>query len=611
MFNARRVSSAILVLAACSATCIGQTLPATFQTQTSTERPSVALRAVDVNNDGILDLVQQTVPSGLKISTFKPAFTVRIANGDGSFRAPVVYSFPPAAPGGGYSGTPMVSGDFNGDGNVDLIFEGTTQLLLYLGKGDGTFLAPKYITVDLPSGQQLAHLWLAEDFTGDGKLDLIATGGPTTPRGAPESIYLIPGNGAGGFAAATSIYTTPEATGADTDRYSADTLFAGDFDGDGRADIAFVSDYICDQGQVCASAVHALYNNGKSQFTDTTTNATITFAGFSISSTGDLNSDGRTDIFATSYNPDTSSSEFYVLYGQAGRAFHMYTIPEFTATAMADFNGDTRMDLLGSTSNTSGLTFLLATSSEGSFTQQHYAPSSDPYLSGQVVGDFNSDTRPDVLGAESQTISTYVLSDTLNTTAGGTWGGCAYPKVGTGIHVCMPATSASSPVTFNASANSFGQTRKMELWVDGKKVAEQFHAWGSRAWFNLTGTSLASGTHRGVIIAADIDNRRQQAVFNFTVGGAACLIPSTPGVNICSPASGSTVSSPVQVQATSKVTGTLARMQLWVDGVNKFTSASNTLTTSISLAAGTHRFAVVATNTAGQKWESAVNATVK
>jgi len=612
MFNVRRVSSAILVLAPCSATGIGQTLPATFQTQTSTERPSVALRAVDVNNDGILDLVQQTVPSGLKISTFKPAFTVRIANGDGSFRAPVVYSFPPAAPGGGYSGTPMVSGDFNGDGNVDLIFEGTTQLLLYLGKGDGTFLTPKYITISFPSGQQLVHLWLAADFTGDGKLDLIVAGRTSNaPSGTPGSIYLIPGNGAGGFAAAISIYTSPASHSADTDRYSADTLFAGDFDGDSRADIAFVNDYICDQGQVCASAVHVLYNDGNSQFTDTTTNATITFAGFSISSTGDLNSDGRTDIFATSYNPDTSSSEFYVLYGQAGRAFHMYTIPEFTATAMADFNGDTRMDLLGSTSNTGGLTFLLATSSEGSFTQQHYAPPSDPYLSGQVVGDFNSDTRPDVLGAESQTISTYVLSDTLNTTAGGTWGGCAYPKVGTGIHVCMPATSASSPVTFNASANSFGQTRKMELWVDGKKVAEQFHAWGSRAWFNLTGTSLASGTHRGVIIAADIDNRQQQAVFNFTVGGAACLIPSTAGVNICSPASGSSMSSPVQVQATSKVTGTIARMQLWVDGVKKFTSASTTLTTSISLAAGTHRFAVVATNTAGQKWESSVNATVK
>ena len=52
--------------------------------------------------------------------------------------------------------------------------------------------------------------------------------------------------------------------------------------------------------------------------------------------------------------------------------------------------------------------------------------------------------------------------------------------------------------------------------------------------------------------------------------------------------------------------------QLWVDGVKNYNApGSTTLTTSVSLAAGTHRFAVIATNTAGQKWESAVNATVK
>jgi hypothetical protein len=40
-------------------------------------------------------------------------------------------------------------------------------------------------------------------------------------------------------------------------------------------------------------------------------------------------------------------------------------------------------------------------------------------------------------------------------------------------------------------------------------------------------------------------------------------------------------------------------------------AASDTLTTSVSLVAGSHRFAVIASNTSGQKWESAVTATVK
>jgi hypothetical protein len=151
----------------------------------------------------------------------------------------------------------------------------------------------------------------------------------------------------------------------------------------------------------------------------------------------------------------------------------------------------------------------------------------------------------------------------------------------------------------------------MELWVDGTKVAEQYHTWGPRAWFNFSGT-FAPGPHNAVMYAADIDNRLQKTAFAFTLaGGAACSAPTSPSVHICIPASDSSISSPVQVEATATVTGTIANTQLWVDGVKRFTAPSNSINTSISLDAGTHRFAVFAVNTSGQKWESAVNATVK
>ena len=91
-----------------------------------------------------------------------------------------------------------------------------------------------------------------------------------------------------------------------------------------------------------------------------------------------------------------------------------------------------------------------------------------------------------------------------------------------------------------------------------------------------------------------------------------CAAPSSAGVHICSPPSGSSISSPVLVTATSTVTGTIVSTQLWVDGVKNYNAPGATaLRTSISLAAGSHRFAVVATNTSGQRWESTVNATVK
>jgi hypothetical protein len=603
MFSVRTISvlsAGILCAAATFATCFAQS-PATFHTQTYAERASYFPYAIDLNNDGILDLVQETVqPAGTSNT-----FTVRIANGNGSFRAPMSYTFPTRFPGGSV----MAFGDFNGDGKMDLIFfPGTTgnQLVLLLGKGDGTFQAPRYITVALQSDQYFAGGvgFLAADFTGDGKLDLVISGS----AGTGSVLFLIPGDGTGNFGTPSIIFTM-------SSPYESFGGYAeGDFDGDGRADVAVVDDYCVQNG--CTGLFHVIYNDGNSAFTDTVPYSSP--GQFSIS-VGDLNSDGTTDIFETPWS--ASGHTLVVLYGQTDRTFHTYTIPvpSISTLGMADLNGDTRMDLVGTAPNSSGtgyqLVSLLADSGEGVFTQQTYGLPSYPGASAPLVGVFNSDTKPDVLTLMQKSLSagntTSIIVDALNTTAQGFWGGCSYPHSGQGITVCAPNPSSASPVTFDASANSFGQLRLMELWVDGKKIGDQYHAWGQRAWFDLTGTTLTPGSHRGVLFAKDIDNRQQETAFNFTVGGAACLIPSTAGVNICAPASGSTVSSPVQVRATSKVNGTLARMQLWVDGVNKFTSTSNTLTTSISLAAGTHRFAVVATNTAGQKWESAVNATVK
>jgi hypothetical protein len=52
-------------------------------------------------------------------------------------------------------------------------------------------------------------------------------------------------------------------------------------------------------------------------------------------------------------------------------------------------------------------------------------------------------------------------------------------------------------------------------------------------------------------------------------------------------------------------------MEVWVDGVKKYTeTTSTTLSTSISLPAGSHSFHVYAVNAAGTKWLGAVTATV-
>jgi len=90
-----------------------------------------------------------------------------------------------------------------------------------------------------------------------------------------------------------------------------------------------------------------------------------------------------------------------------------------------------------------------------------------------------------------------------------------------------------------------------------------------------------------------------------------CSAPASDGVHICDPSNGSSVGSQVLVAASGKISGTLDRMELWVDGVKRYTGRSTQLSTTVSLRAGNHRFGVFAVNTAGQKWNNVVYATVK
>jgi hypothetical protein len=68
----------------------------------------------------------------------------------------------------------------------------------------------------------------------------------------------------------------------------------------------------------------------------------------------------------------------------------------------------------------------------------------------------------------------------------------------------------------------------------------------------------------------------------------------------------------VQAQAAANVTGTFAHFELWIDGVKKYSESTSTLlNTTVTVTAGSHRFAFLAVNTAGQIWQTAVNATAQ
>jgi Bacterial Ig domain len=85
-----------------------------------------------------------------------------------------------------------------------------------------------------------------------------------------------------------------------------------------------------------------------------------------------------------------------------------------------------------------------------------------------------------------------------------------------------------------------------------------------------------------------------------TSGGGACSAPKSNGVNVCSPANGATVTSPVQINAAATVSGGVYRFELW-NGSTKLLSVDNSgiMDQPLSLAAGSYKLTFDAYNTSG------------
>lgn len=594
-----------------STACFGQNGPSfsTVPAKSASGPTPAHLYAVDVNNDGFTDIIQDSANPSITGGYF----SVSISNGDGTFKAPVRYKINSTS-----LNTPLTWGDFNNDGKVDIavVLPNTNQVALYLGNGDGTFQSPITTTINLPSGVTFAATPIvAADFNHDGNIDLVAAAN----QGGVWTVYLLEGDGTGHFTNPTAIYYP-------TSGWTVANIVAGDFNTDGNADVALLESMPCSDGSNnCYSNVVALFGDGGTSF-DSEDVTTVT--GYMSLGSADLNSDGTTDLFGIEYG----SNRLAVFLGNYDRNFTYYytTITPASAgadqsigtpLAVANYDGNWDLAATVATYSSSGsasyqLVFFL---NPGGYTASiEYYPSpagNSGYQVGPVAGIFNSDMKPDIavnVGSSTNSPTTTLAAGLNNTPySSGIWGLCNYPSSGQGIHVCSPSTQTTAgQTTFAASANSFGQLRKLELWLNGKKQGEEHNVWGGHGYFDWFISNLTPGTYSATIYAADIDNRLQRYDYTVNVGNACGPPPQGAyGVNVCSPTVGGTYNDPVQVSATAKITGTLARMELWVDGVKKYTETnSTTLSTSVTLSQSYHEFDIYAVNTAGQKWEAVVDA---
>ena len=239
----------------------------------------------------------------------------------------------------GLQGTPfepVVVADFNGDGKPDFAGVSEATLYVFLNQGNGAFAPPQKYPIGL------VNAMVAVDCNGDGNTDLIAMsyGGYT--------VFL--GNGNGTFTALPA---------QNTGRISG-KIVASDFNGDGTADLA-VSDL--------AHSVIVIYQ-GKGDGTFTETGTYPLSAAAQSLAVADFNGDGYTDLVAD------NGSNVSVFLGKGDGTFQTGGTfaadqPYFESTtalniAVADFNGDGRLDLAVLNGGSSRVGILLG-SGDGTF----------------------------------------------------------------------------------------------------------------------------------------------------------------------------------------------------------------------------------------------------
>jgi hypothetical protein len=383
----------------------------------------------DFNRDGTADVIIANSSS--------KSLSILIGNADGTFSTAIDYPLVMPAYPSGVTPTRIAIGDFNNDTYPDIAvtsFNSYNGLFILLNDGYGRFSSPQ-IVPHITSGDEI----IADDFNGDGFMDLALD----HMVGGKHTFSILQGDGQGAFTIAGSHTITD----------IVESMVSGDFNRDGKADIALIlpiinklaillnngsgyldSPVLYDSGSNPTGIVNGLFNDDLlpdlAITTGGTSGALSIFIGQGDGSfvktlsypvnkanaitSGDLDGDGKTDLATVSFG----NNRMTLLKGNGDGTFlpgpHYLTGKGPVGILAIDLNGDSHSDLITINQGSHDLSVWLG---EGSMTwgvSQIYDTGTQP--TDIALGDFNGDGLIDAVVTYWYGFS--ILSGSSTTTLG-------------------------------------------------------------------------------------------------------------------------------------------------------------------------------------------------